>query len=843
MSSVSSTSSSTASYSSKGLSGLVSGLDTDSMVEKLLQGTQTKIDKQEQQKQQIEWKQAMYRDIITKINTFRDSYFDSAYDSTLTTNLSSSNFFNTMVSTVSSGSSVKIVSTDSSASAGETSVLVSQLASAAKLTAGVKMSGTQKITGAAMDLDAIQSRLESGEDLTFDLVLDGVSKTITFSSGDFSGEITADTVKTALDTKVKSAFGTYISADMEDDKLSFSIHLLDSNGEAEPGHELRITGADAADFGITPGSTSLLSTSTELGDITGVSGGSYQFRINGVEFEFSSGDTVSTMMKQINASNAGVKISYSKSADQFKIEAASTGAQYGIDIQQGTGNLLSVLFGADQISQGSRVMSDTLNTSSVAGTALDDDYTIDEAAMSFRVNGTSYTFSLAKKDGAYTKSEIETKFNDWLKTKFGESGGTANISYSDGKLNTAAGYVVSFAKTGIDTTDPDIVALAAKTDLSVAMGFSLTGATNAVTGDTELSEVAGLPAGVFLDSSGGTAVKLSDIAAVSIDGNSYATSYSEGKIVFPGEAGSTVDLSGSALSALFGDTVSFGDGSTAAGAVSAGTDAKFTINGFETSRSSNTFTIDGLTITATQVSEDATVIQTGRDIDKIVDAVKSFVNDYNKLVKELYGDITEDSEYRNYAPLTDAQEEEMSESEIEKWNEKAQTGLLRNDTYLSTFLQSMRSAFYTKVDQAGVAAYSIGIETTENDYAGQLTLDETALRNAIASDPDAVSKLFTDSESGLSAMIAGACDATAKKSAASPGTLVQLAGADGWTVNAKTNEMYLELSKINDKLDDLQEKYEDERERYWNKFNTMESVIAQYNAQSAMLTSSFSSGS
>ena len=45
--------------------GLVSSLDTESMVEKMLSGTQSKIDKQYAKKQQIEWKQEIYRDIIT----------------------------------------------------------------------------------------------------------------------------------------------------------------------------------------------------------------------------------------------------------------------------------------------------------------------------------------------------------------------------------------------------------------------------------------------------------------------------------------------------------------------------------------------------------------------------------------------------------------------------------------------------------------------------------------------------------------------------------------------------------------------------------------------------------
>lgn len=824
MSTTSSTSSTTSAYSSKGLSGLISGLDTDTMVKKMLSGTQTKIDKQKQAKQVLQWKQTMYQSITSKINAFSSKYFDSAYDSKLSTNLSSSSFFNTMTSSVTSGSNVKIVSTGSTADTGEMTVLVSQLARAAKLTSSVQMSAAQTITGSAMDATAIASTLSSGKDLSFDMSFDGVSKTISFSSDDFSGDITADTIEQALAAKVKTAFGTYVGVSMTDNKLSFAVNVKDDSGNLESGHELKITGADASSFGITPGATSLLSTSSKLGSISGVEGSTYKFTINDKEFTFSSNDTVSTMMKKINASDAGVKIAYNSTTDKFTMTASSTGAQYGIDISQESGNLLGVLFGSDMVSAGTGASS-ALNTSSITGTALADDYSATSASMAFTVNGTNYTFSLATKSEGYTKSNIETELNSWLKTNFGETDGAANISYSDGKLSTAAGYSVSFSSTA--------------TDLGKTLG--LAGKSNAVTSSTAVSDVAGFSGLNFLNSSGETASTLADIASAEINGTSYAVSFADGTLNLAGSG--TLDLSGTGLDAFFGDSVTFGTGTLASSAVIAGQDAKFQLNGVETSRSSNTFTASGITMTLTAVSSEATVIGTERDTDTIVDAVKSFISDYNDMVSTFYGILTEKNEYSDYAPLTDEQENEMSESEITAWTEKAKTGLLRNDSTLSSFMQSMRSAFYTKVSSAGIAAYSIGIETTKDDKSGKLTLDETALRNALSSDPDAVAKLFTDSTNGLATKLSKISDNYAKLSVSSPGSFVQMAGASGWTANAKSNDIYEQLSKINDKLDDLQDKYDDEKERYWTKFSTMESVIAQYNSQSAMITSTFGSSS
>ncbi len=827
------------SSSNNGISGLMSGMDTDSMVKKMLSATQTKIDKQNQLKTTTEWKQAIYQGVVSDINAFKSKYFDSTYGSTLSTNLASSSFFNSMISTVTSGSSVKVVGSSSSASTGEMSVIVSQLASAAQISSGSKMSGTQTITGIAMDVTSIKNTITSGKELALTLSLDGTAKTLTLSSADFSGEIDASTIKSALDAEITKAFGSYVNATMSgDNKLTFSLNLKDTNGVIEEGHELAITGADAKSFGITPGDSTLISGSTKLGDLAGIQGDKYSFTINGTTLEFSSDDTVSSMMNKINSSDAGVKISYSSMTDKFSMQTASTGAQYGIDMEQDCGNLLSAIFGGSAVSAASKASSATLQAGSISTAGLDSAYTTTSALMNMTVNGNAYTFTLANSGTTYTKTDVENKLNEWLTTTFGQTNGTSNISYADGKLTTAAGYAVSFTKTSVDTLDSAAVAAATKTDLALAFGFSTNGASNAVTGATNIADVLQLQGLSFLKSDGTTAATtLSDIASFS--GVSNVISYADGNMYISGT--STLDLTGTGLESLFGTTVELGSGTTTPGAVKAGTDALVEIDGVSTSRSSNTFTVGGITLTATKVSSEETVIGTTRDTDSIVNAIKSFVSDYNTMISKFYSLTTEDPDYRDYAPLTDAQKEEMSDTEIEAWTKKAKTGLVRSDTDITSFLSSLRTAMYTTSKKAGIALYSIGIETTAWDLTGKLTVDETALKSAITSDPEAVATLFTDSTDGLAKQISTICDKTAKLSAASPGSLVAIAGANGWAVNAKTNDMYQKLSSISDKLDDLKDKYDDEKKRYWAKFSAMETAMARYSSQSSMITSTFSS--
>ena len=118
--------------SNNGFSGMISGMDTDSLVEKLLSGTQSKIDKQKGLKTQTEWKIENYRDVITQINSFSTKYFNTAFGASSKNNLASSAFFNAMTSKVTGGNAVKIISSSAGASTDDMNIIVKQLASKAQ---------------------------------------------------------------------------------------------------------------------------------------------------------------------------------------------------------------------------------------------------------------------------------------------------------------------------------------------------------------------------------------------------------------------------------------------------------------------------------------------------------------------------------------------------------------------------------------------------------------------------------------------------------------------------------------------------------------------------------------
>lgn len=188
-----------------------------------------------------------------------------------------------------------------------------------------------------------------------------------------------------------------------------------------------------------------------------------------------------------------------------------------------------------------------------------------------------------------------------------------------------------------------------------------------------------------------------------------------------------------------------------------GSDASVTVNGVEIVRSSNSFTYDGLTFniknnfTSTDpdvVPQPATVIDpikvtVSSDPDKAFDFVKTFVDKYNEVIDKLNDKISE-KKYKDYLPLTDEQQSAMSEDQIKRWEEKAKSGLLRNDSIISNVLSQMRSALYAAVEGSGIKLTSIGITTSSNyEDKGKLVIDEAKLKDALATKPEEIAKLFT----------------------------------------------------------------------------------------------------
>jgi flagellar hook-associated protein 2 len=299
----------------------------------------------------------------------------------------------------------------------------------------------------------------------------------------------------------------------------------------------------------------------------------------------------------------------------------------------------------------------------------------------------------------------------------------------------------------------------------------------------------------------------------------------------------------------------------------AGRDAVFKIDGFQGTRAKNSFTIEGVTYSITKhvdETDNSPLVNISVSVDSkgIFKAIESFVNDYNSLIEQVNGKLSEEV-FGSFRPLTDEQKENMSEKDIEKWEEKAQSGLLRRDPALESMLSSMRRALYDMVGEFHLT--EIGIETSRNYLEnGKLSLTDggNTLRAAIAENPDKVADIFTRqsdisysaflsgeqreqrySESGLAHRISDILNdytRTSRDNNGRKGILLERAGLAGDSTQF-SNFYDNHINNINKQIDKMNEMLLRRENQYYRQFAAMEKALGQLYSQGDWLTTQLQS--
>ncbi|WP_416141360.1 flagellar filament capping protein FliD [Lysinibacillus capsici] len=246
--------------------------------------------------------------------------------------------------------------------------------------------------------------------------------------------------------------------------------------------------------------------------------------------------------------------------------------------------------------------------------------------------------------------------------------------------------------------------------------------------------------------------------------------------------------------------------------------------------------------TSTTTASSVTLTST-TNVDDMMNKIKDFVNMYNSFIKDLKEQTTQ-TKYRDYAPLTEDQKKDMKESEIKLWEEKAKSGLLRNDSLLRDGLSKMRSLVYESMpgleDSKFNTLFSIGITTTKNyNDGGALEIDEKKLREALEADPDAVARLFKNDGGKDKDVVDG-------KVVDTRGYLARLRGSmDEFKISIEqkagratmTDQQYTigkNLIDTDKRISTWQDKLKNIEARYWKQFSAMEQAINKANQQSGM---------
>lgn len=267
--------------------------------------------------------------------------------------------------------------------------------------------------------------------------------------------------------------------------------------------------------------------------------------------------------------------------------------------------------------------------------------------------------------------------------------------------------------------------------------------------------------------------------------------------------------------------------------------ATFTVNGLETSRQSNTFSINGVTFTLKKTTDTPVTINVNNDNDALFENIKNFVDKYNELVEKIEKKLSE-PKYKDYLPLTDDEKEELSETQQEKWENMAKSGILRNDSILSGLITQMRTAIYSAVNQddldsAMKSLSAIGITTTADFTTAKLEINESKLKAAIEKDPNSIELLFngtgaTDGQKGVIQRLYDKVNATMDQ-------LKERAG-NSYSVN---NQFTIgrQLDDLDDRIERFEDRLADLETRYYSQFTAMEQAIQKANSQAAYLAQFF----
>lgn len=756
------------------LSGLASGMDTESMIENMTQATRIKIAQQNQKKTLLGWKQTAYQGISSQLIEFSKKYMD--YQSP--TNLLSSAFYDQSIVT-SVGKNNALVSASGKTNSKVEINGVKELATSATHSAQGSLKPGDLVTkDFDISKELAHSKLAGG---TLSFQYGSTEYTITLSKGaDLSTpeKLAAEINKQLAEAKISgsdSKLSDKISVKAEGNKLNFTV-----TGNA--GNEVKLTGAG------TTVKEALNLTDDQFKDGINLADNAKPFAANiNKDKLIENQDTAEFLTnKKITFSFNGQKkeVTLLTDAELAELKKISDGTQKNEKFKEFLQKKMDDAFGSGKI---------TVERGA-------------KGALTFKTNADN----ILKITGGDEDIVGETSV-------FGFQNGDGN------RLNLNN----SLEKLGVKFNGKDSMDLVIN---GVKIGTYKKDATlSQVMRDINANKEAGIN------------------ASYSETGNKFVLTSKETG------AGSKVEIGKDGLAAqLFGE------------ANKRGTDAviNVTVNGEqkELTRPSNEIDIDGLKVTISgkfgyddkgQISSDPAekVTFTSKpDTDKMFEAIKTMVEDYNKIVESVYKEMTTKPN-RDYKPLTDEQKKEMSKEQIEKWEEKAKEGLLFADTQLRSLHDSLRFIF-NPGGEAGAKLRAMGIEPTDNyKDGGKIKLDESKLKAALNSNPEGVKDAFnalasdsadssimdSSSKGGVITQLKGVMDRFASTSITKPGILVAHAGSPSSPNSMLRNAMKTEMDSIDKILKNLDVKLKKEIDRYNSQFTQLEMLISQMNAQSGQL--------
>ena len=820
MSSVSSTSSSLGNTALRGFGGLASGIDRDALIEQMTARTTSKITAKKQAMTKLEWKRDAYRSISNKIIDLQDNYLSYS----ATKSLKNSDFFaKNQVSAQGDPAYTKYISATGNAdTASRVSVLgVNRLATSATLTSGEKKTDSAITLGGISKSDfktkEVKTSNLSGTKLTFG--------TYSITDKKFTEEATF-TFPTSYEKKLDNGKTETVTIDYTASSKDIVDQLneaLDSQGflgkDGKSGIKFELKG-DEIQISQTESITDkgkscvIRETSSALKSLG--------FNSDGVDID--NGISLKKFNDQISKSleaaaitkqpllgylkGKSISVSYggqTKNIELIGDKEEITNFEFG-DFTKSLQKKLDKAFGSEKVTVGTVTVGEGKDSKEIlAFTAKDNKQTLQISADSKELqNALGITSTQSNK--------ISTGSSLW------ENRVKLGLVKEDTKYNTEE--ELNNAKKELNNALENFIVNGTKIE--------------GITADTTVSEL--LTAINNNKDAGVTAIYLDSANKFVLSSNEKG----EGREI---SLGANPDKKDDAANLIFG-----GDDQE----IHKGTDGEMSIlyNGVQTTitSSSNTFSIDGLDIRATNTfntgsatAEGGVSFTASADTEKVTETVKKFIEAYNAMIDEVRTQATTKPD-SNYKPLTDDQKNEMNETSIKNWEDKAKEGILYNSSALKD-LDNATQGIFSSMMINGVSyddLEKIGISFSDDYTAGgKIVFDEEKFKTAMDSDPEKVSDLFTGTHgivNTIDSTLSTYATRYASRNGNSYGVLIEEAGSEKLSLTLTNNSIYKELKDMQETITNLQSQLSTEQDRYISQFTQMERLINQMNSQSSYLS-------
>lgn len=275
-----------------------------------------------------------------------------------------------------------------------------------------------------------------------------------------------------------------------------------------------------------------------------------------------------------------------------------------------------------------------------------------------------------------------------------------------------------------------------------------------------------------------------------------------------------------------------------------GENAKIKVDGVTYESGTDTLTVNGMTITALEETDKDVTISTKTDTEGVYDMIKDFIKSYSELMNEMDSLYNAESS-KGYDPLLAEEKEALSDSEIEEWEKKIKDSLLRRDSTLSGVSSAMRMDMMMTVNIGGqsMSLADFGIETLSyfkakdnernayhilGDKDDPLSWEQEAgkptLSGMIENEPEKVMEFFKGLADQLHDTIADKMSPTTMSSAL---TVYN---------DKKMKEEYDEYTSLIKKQEDKLNAYMD---KWYAKFSAMETALAKLESKNSSLSSLF----